>query len=44
MNDAEKRAALAKAFPGEKWAAKVKKMSESQVVATYLRLKSQGKV
>jgi len=38
------REELKKAYPGKKWAEKVKKMSESQVAAVYLRLKQQNKV
>lgn len=41
MNERE---LLKKAYPSKKWAAKVDKMSDSQVAAVYLRLKSQGKV
>lgn len=45
MDDLEqKKEALKKAYPGKKWADKVNKMSEDQVIATYLRLKGQGKV
>lgn len=45
MNDTDKkREALKSAYSGKKWAAKVNKMSEAQVIATYLRLKGQGKV
>lgn len=41
MNNAE-RNALANAYPGRAWKDKVKKMSDSQVTAIYLRLKQQG--
>ena len=35
---------LKKAYSGEKWTAKVDKMSDSQVTAIYIRLKAQGKL
>lgn len=38
------REELKKVYPNKKWAERVDKMSESQVAAVYLRLKSQGKV
>lgn len=41
MNDRER---LKKAYPSKKWAEKVDKMSEAQVSAVLLRLKSQGKI
>lgn len=44
MGDIQKRTALTKAYPGRKWADKVKRMPEDQVVATYLRLKRAGKL
>ena len=45
MSDIEKkRQALLKAYSGKKWEDKVKKMSEGQVVAVYMRLKAQNKV
>lgn len=40
----QKREALKQAYSGQKWADKVNKMSDNQVIATYLRLKGQGKV
>lgn len=39
-----KRQKLLKAYPGRKWALKVKNMDEAMVVATYLNLKKQQKV
>lgn len=39
-----KRELLKGAYPGDKWAEKVDNMSDSQVTATYLRLKSQNKI
>lgn len=39
-----KREALLKAYPSPKWWAKVRIMSDAQVVAVYLNLKQQGKV
>lgn len=45
MNDIDnERAALKAVYPGRKWARKVDGMSDSQVQAIYLRLKSQGKL
>jgi hypothetical protein len=45
MNDIEKkREALIAVYPGPKWHRKVIAMSESQVIAVYMRLKAQGKV
>lgn len=45
-NDVEqKRKSLLDAYPlSSAWKMKVKKMSEDQVVAVYLRLKGQGRV
>jgi hypothetical protein len=40
----QKRQALFGAYPGEKWAEKVKQMSEAQVIAVYMNLKRQNKV
>lgn len=37
------RKALKKAYPTKKWAEKVDKMSDAQVVAVYFRLHSEGK-
>jgi len=44
MNDIQKRTALLKIYPTKTWADKVKKMSELQVTAIYLRQKSLGNV
>lgn len=46
MDDvSQKREALKAAYStSRRWATKVNKMSDSQVIAVYLRLKSQGKV
>lgn len=45
MDDiSKKREALLAAYPGDSWKYKVKKMSDSQVTAVYLRLKGQGKI
>ena len=44
MNTEQKRVALLSAYPGPKWVEKVKKMSEQQVIATYLRLQRAGKI
>lgn len=40
----QERELLKKVYPAKKWADKVNKMSDAQVIATYLRLKSQGKL
>lgn len=45
MNDFEiKRAAVISAYEGDKWRKRVFQMSERQLTAVYLRLKSQGKI
>lgn len=45
MTDIEKkRQALLAAYPGEKWADKVRQMSDKQVVAIYINLKRQNKL
>lgn len=41
MANEKERQALLEAYSGQKWFDKVKKMSDAQVVAVYLRLKSQ---
>lgn len=38
MSIEQMRAELAKSYPGDKWANKVKNMPEKQVAATYYRL------
>lgn len=38
------RIAVTAAYSGPKWAERVRKMSDDQVIAVYLRLKKQGKV
>lgn len=43
-NENQKRELLRDVYPSAKWWDKVKKMSDAQVVAIYLNLKSQGKV
>lgn len=40
----QQRQALLGAYSGPKWQQKVKKMSDSQVTAIYLRLKQQNKL
>lgn len=40
----QERELLKKAYPSKKWAEKVDKMSDSQVVAVFMRLKAQRKV
>lgn len=42
--ETRERQAVRAAYSGRKWADKVAKMSDNQVTAVYLRLKSQGKV
>lgn len=45
MDDiSRKREALFAVYPSKKWSDKVKAMSDSQVIAVYLRLKAQGKI
>lgn len=44
MSNNLEREELKKAYSGEKWTAKVDKMSDSQVTAIYIRLKAQGKL
>ena len=43
MNTEQMRLELLR-FYGESWQAKVRKMSASQVLAVYLRFKSEGKI
>jgi hypothetical protein len=40
----DKREALKGAYKSKSWKTKVDQMSEDQVVAIYLRLKTQGKI
>ena len=42
--ESKEREAVKAAYPSRKWATRVKNMSDAQVLAVYLRLKSQGKV
>lgn len=44
MNVMQQREALKGAYSGYKWIQKVKEMSDSQVTAVFLRLKSQNKI
>ena len=45
MDDvSRKREALKAVYPSKRWATKVNNMSDNQVIAVYLRFKSQGKV
>lgn len=39
-----KREAVLRAYSGDKWAAKVAKMTDQQLIAVYLRLKRTNKV
>jgi NAD(P)H-dependent flavin oxidoreductase YrpB (nitropropane dioxygenase family) len=38
------RDAIIVAYPSKRWAEKVKRMPDNQVIAVYMRLKLQGKV
>lgn len=40
----EERRALLDAYSGDRWADKVKKMTDGQVHAVYIRLKLQGRI
>lgn len=42
--ESAERQAVAKAYSGPRWAAKVKKMSDQQVFAIYQSLKAQKKI
>jgi hypothetical protein len=44
VTDAEKREAVKAAFAGRAWKLKVSKMSDAQITAVYLNLKSQSKI
>lgn len=44
MGVEQMRSAIVKAYPGKKWADKVKKMSDNQVIAIYNRLLQSGKL
>ena len=44
MSPERKRLAVTRAYPGERWAAKVAKMTDAQVHVTYMRLLNQGKL
>lgn len=44
MGNNADRDQLKRAYPSPRWASKVDKMSDSQVVAVMLRLKQQGKL
>lgn len=44
MADNKERELLKTVYPSKKWATKVDKMSDSQVVAVYMRLRAQGKL
>jgi hypothetical protein len=43
MSPEQKRDEVTKAYPGDKWAEKVKKMSDAQVHRVYMRLINNGK-
>ena len=42
--ESRERQAVANAYSGPQWANKVRKMSDAQIIAVYMRLKQQGKV
>lgn len=42
--ESKDRVAVTKAYPGDRWATKVKNMTDEQIAAIYLRLKAQGKI
>ena len=44
MSVEQMRAAISGAYQGEKWRARVKTMSDKQVIATYMRLKGAGRI
>lgn len=44
MNTRQMRNELMKAYEGQKWRDRVKKMSEGQVYATFTRLKQAGRI
>lgn len=44
MNTEQMRQALLGAYPGPRWAEKVKRMSEGQVFTVYTRLKNNKKL
>lgn len=43
-NEEDERELLKGAFPNEKWAKKVDRLSDAEVVAIILRLRQQGKL
>lgn len=42
--ESKEREAVKAAYPSQKWTDKVKKMSDAQIIAVYLRLKAQGRI
>lgn len=42
--ESRERQAVLSAYPGKRWAEKVQKMSDNQIIAVYFRLKNNGKV
>ncbi len=44
MTEVNYREELKKVYPGQRWADKVNKMSDEQVVAIYIKFKAQGKL
>lgn len=44
MSPEQKRAAITRAYPGDKWQKRVEKMSDSQVSVIYSRLLGTGKL
>ncbi|ALY08649.1 hypothetical protein QCN36_gp54 [Arthrobacter phage CastorTray] len=44
MTITQKRIAVANAYPGEKWASRVRKMPDEQIHTVYTRLMNAGKL
>lgn len=44
MSVEQMRSEIAKAYQGDDWAKKVKKMTDAQVIAVYYRLLDQGRL
>lgn len=42
--ESKERDAVMNAYPGKSWQDKVKRMSDSQIVALYLKFKAQGRI
>lgn len=44
MGHDKERTAVKQAYPSPKWAKRVDKMTDAQLIAVYMRLKLQGKI